>query len=82
LTQTVRAFCFPNDDVAFVRLVHEAVGWHADREPFDAAVEAMLRETYPLVVVSARAPMAAVDGRTVVYVFRDGRVVPHADEAS
>jgi hypothetical protein len=37
-----------------------------------AAIEAMLRETYPLAVIWPRQAMASIDGLRVWYVYRDG----------
>ncbi len=45
----------------------------------DAAIEALLRETYPLAVISPRQAMAAVDGLRIWYVYRDGAYQAHQD---
>ena len=42
----------------------------------------VLRETYPLAVISPRHELAAVDGRRVWYAFRDGSAVPALDGAT
>lgn len=68
----VTALCFPEDDADFVVQVHRLVQATDADAPLHAAVEALLRETYPLAVISPRQSMAAVDGTEVWYVFRDG----------
>ena len=73
-----RAVCFPRDDPAFADHVQGLfAGSHADR-PFAAAVQALLRETYPQAVISPRHELADHDGGPVCYVFRDGSAVPAA----
>lgn len=83
---TVTTVCFPEDDVVFVGEVGRIVGEvrrlvtsMAVDAPIVAAVEALLRESYPLAVVSPRQSMATVDGADVWYVFRDGGVVRTGD---
>ncbi len=73
-----RVLCFPRDDHSFVVQVERLVR-ESPEEPIEAAVQAMLRGTYPLVVISRRQAMAAVDGRRVWYVYRDGAYVTHDD---
>jgi hypothetical protein len=73
------AVCFPRDDLRFAERVQTLLdGSHAE-EPFGAAVQALLRETYPLAVISPRHELAALDGARVCYAFRDGSVVPAVD---
>ena len=76
MADVVRAVCFPRDDAAFVARVQQLIHPPAAEEPLLAAVEALLRETYPLARVSPRDPGAALDGKRVWYVFRDGTVLP------
>lgn len=73
MAESVSAVCFPRDDQQFARSVHVLVVLGG--EPVMAAVQALLREAYPLAVVSARHPLASFDGRRVWYAFRDGRMV-------
>jgi hypothetical protein len=47
--------------------------------PFAAAVQALLRETYPLALISPRHELAALDGAQLWYAFRDGSAVPNVD---
>lgn len=73
------AVCFPRDDPGFAERVQILLdGPHAER-PFAAAVQALLRETYPLAVISPRHELADVGGGRVWYVFRDGSAVPTLD---
>jgi len=74
----IRAFCFPRDDHDFAVQVERLVR-ESPEEPFEAAVEAMLRGTYPLAVIAPRQAMAAVDGQRVWYVYRDGAYATHDD---
>ena len=77
MTEQVRAICFPPDDDGFVGHVRELLT--ATGEPDErlrATVEAMLRHTYPLAVVSSRHPFAGLDDRPTWYVYRDGSVSP------
>ena len=71
MTLAVSAVCFPPDDVAFSGAFSRLVEVHPGQE-FLAAVEALLRESYPLARISARHELAALDGRRVWYCFRDG----------
>ena len=76
------AVCFPRDDPEFAERVQILFdGSHSER-PFAAAVQALLRETYPLAVISPRHEFAALDGGRVWYAFRDGSAVPAADEVT
>jgi hypothetical protein len=72
MTEEVRAVCFPTDDVAFVSHVQRLLQDVPDRAPLWAAVEATLRETYPLALISPRMGIAALDIEKVWYVYRDG----------
>ena len=74
------AVCFPRDDPGFAERV-QILFDVADSEdrPFAAAVQALLRETYPLAVISPRHELAALDGELVWYAFRDGSAVPTVD---
>ena len=74
MTGQVRAVCFPHDDDVFVAHVEQLIDVLG--EPMTAAVEALLREQYPLAVVSPRHQVASVDGGRVWYVFRDGAILP------
>ena len=77
VTEEVRAVCFPHDDEAFVGRVRELVQTKRDTstDRMQAAIEALLRETYPLAVIWPRQAMAAIDGLRVWYVYRDGSVL-------
>ena len=77
VTGPVSAICFPPDDPRFVGHVRDLID--APGEPLLAAVQALLRETYPLAVLSPRHPVAALDGRRVWYAIRDGSVLADAD---
>ena len=79
MTESVSAICFPREDPHFARTVHALVD--PDPEPVLAAVQALLRDTYPLAVVRSRHPLACFDGQQVWYVFRDGSVLA-SDEGS
>ena len=70
------AVCFPHDDPGFAERVQSLFDGSHSEEPFAAAVEALLRDTYPLAVISPRHEIAALDGGQVWYAFRDGAVVP------
>jgi hypothetical protein len=73
------AVCFPRDDSGFAERVQVIFDASHSEEPFAAAVQALLRETYPLAVISQRHELAAIDGGRVWYAFRDGSVVPTVD---
>ncbi len=79
-TEGVRAVCFPRDDARFTDRVQDLVGASHPGEPSQAAVQALLREHYRLAVVSPRHVLAALDGERVWYAFRDGSLVPVADQ--
>ena len=67
------AVCFPLDDGGFAARVRTLLdGSHAEW-PFAAAVQALLRETYPLAVISPRHQPA---GTRAWFAFRDGSAVP------
>ena len=79
LNEPPLAVCFPRDDPGFAECVQTLLdGSHAEW-PFAAAVQALLRETYPLAVISPRHELAALDGRRVWYAFRDFAAVPNVD---
>ena len=74
-----RAVCFPHDDGVFAERVRTCLdGSHGDA-PFPAAVQALLRETFPLAVISARTDLGGIDGARVWYAFRDGSLLPPVD---
>ena len=73
------AVCFPRDDRRFAERVQVLFEGSASETPFAAAVQALLRETYPLAVISPRHEFAALDGRRVWYAFRDGSAIPNVD---
>ncbi|CAN5685628.1 hypothetical protein BH23CHL8_BH23CHL8_23080 [soil metagenome] len=80
MTEAVRVVCFPHEDHAFVVRVRQLViAPIALGEPGLAVVEALLRESYPLAVVSQRHPLAALDRGRVWYVFRDGSIAPRPE---
>lgn len=83
VTDAVQAVCFPHDDDVFVGRVHELVSTQASpsAERMQAAIEVLLRETYPRAVISARQSFAANDRLRIWYVFRDGSFLrpPGAD---
>jgi hypothetical protein len=70
------ARCFPSDDSRFAAHAQGLFDAWRTSEPRATAVEALLRETYPLAVVHRRHELAAIDGRRVWYAFRDGSLVP------
>ena len=76
------AVCFPRDDPAFAERVHFLFDGFPSEQPFAAAVQALLRETYPLAVISPRHELAALDSGRVWYAFRDGSAVPNLDRAA
>jgi len=78
----VTTVCFPRDDDAFVEQVRELVGIARKDAPLQAAIEALLRETYPLAVIHPRQSIAAFDGAVVWYVFRDGGVTGPSGDLS
>jgi hypothetical protein len=83
MTDSVRAICFPRDDDAFVARVQFLIGAQAPPdERLRAAIEATLRESYPLAVVSARHALATLDGHPTWYVYRDGTALAHAQGES
>ena len=69
------AVCFPRDDEAFAAHVQNCLDGSNGDGPFPAAIQALLRETYPLAVVAPRHVLAALDGAHVWYAFRDGLMV-------
>lgn len=77
MTEAVRVVCFPHEDQAFfVRVQQLVMAPIALGGPGLAVVEALLRESYPLAVVSQRHPLAALDRGRVLYAFRDGSIAP------
>lgn len=79
LTERTRALCFPRDDARFAERVEGLVDAAGPDGPIAAAVLALLREEYPLAVISPRHDLAAIDARRVWYAFRDGSLVPIID---
>ena len=79
---TPRAVCFPHDDARFAERTQALVDAAGPDGPITATLQALLREAYPLAVVAPRHELAAGDGRRVWYAFREGSVVPVADEAT
>jgi hypothetical protein len=77
-----RAMCFPRDDETFASRVQTCLDGSIGNEPFQAAIQALLRETYPLAVVAPRHDLAALDGAQVWYAFRDGSMVAPVDPDS
>ena len=73
------AVCFPRDDPGFAERVEILFDGSPSERPFAAAVQALLRETHPLAVISPRHELASIDGARVWYAFRDGSLVPTAD---
>ena len=73
------AVCFPRDDTGFAERVQILFDGPYAEPPFAAAVQALLRESYPLAVISPRHELAALDGGLVWYAFRYGSVVPVID---
>jgi hypothetical protein len=71
VAEKVRAFCFPSTDLVFAARVGELLE-PPDQEPLWAAVEATLRDTYPLALISPRMGSAALDTAKVWHVYRDG----------
>ncbi len=73
------AVCFPRDDGEFAARVQTLLDDSDSEWPFEAAVQALLRETFPLAVISPRHELAALDGARVLYAFRDFSALPSAD---
>jgi hypothetical protein len=76
MSEMPRAVCFPHDDDAFAERVQACLDGSHGEGPFPAAIQALLRETHPLAVVTPRSELGAIDGARVWYTFRDGSVVP------
>ena len=75
MTEAVSAICFPDDDASFAGRVRTLLtDGSLPGEPMRAVVEALLRDSYPLAVVSVRHSFAALDQRRVWYVYRDGGI--------
>jgi len=70
-----RTVCFPRDDETFAIYVQTCLDGSNGEGPFPAAIQALLRETYPLAVIATRHYLAALDGAQVWYAFRDGAMV-------
>lgn len=83
MTDKVRAVCFPRVDATFDEHVRALLEATPDQAPLWAAIEATLRETYPLALISPRMGFAALDTEKVWYVYRDGTFLGPvvADEA-
>jgi hypothetical protein len=79
MSETPQIVCFPRDDPRFAEQVKSLLDGSHPAGPFAAAVQALLRETHPLAVISPRHELAAIDGARVWYVFRDGSLVPAVD---
>jgi hypothetical protein len=79
MNDTPLAVCFPRDDREFAARVRTLLGGSPAEWPFAAAVQALLRETYPLDVISPRHELAALDGAQVWYSFRDFSTVLDVD---
>lgn len=77
MSEAPMAVCFPRDDSEFAEHVRLLVADSQDERPFAAAIQALLRETYPLAVISQRQGFAALDGGRVWYAYRDGSLVPN-----
>jgi len=75
-TEGVRTVCFPHDDALFASSVQDLIEASRPDEPLQAAVQALLRKSYPMAVVSPRHALAALDGDRVWYAFRDGSLMP------
>lgn len=73
------AVCFPRDDPGFAARVRSLLDGSSSEGPFAAAVQALLRETHPLAVISPRHELGAIDGARVWYAFRDGSLMPAVD---
>ena len=72
MADEVHTVCFPREDDIFAGHVQRLVEAAPQDEPVWAAVEALLRETYPMALISPRLGMATVDRVAVWYVYRDG----------
>ena len=79
MNESPLAVCFPRDDGEFVTRVQTLLDGSRSEWPFAAAVQALLRETYPQAVVSPRHELAALDSARVWYVFRDPATEPNVD---
>ena len=76
MNQSPLAVCFPREDGEFAVRVQTLLDGSQSEWPFAAAVQALLRETYPLAVISPRHEPA---GARVWYAFRDGSAVLDID---
>ena len=76
MNESPLAVCFPRDDAEFAAGVQTLREGSRCEWPFAAAVQALLRETYPLAVISPRHEPAGV---RVWYAFRDFATVPSVD---
>lgn len=79
MNESPRAICIPRNDPGFAERVRSLLDGSHSEEPVAAAVQALLRETYPLALISPRHRLAALDGARVWYAFRDGSAVPKVD---
>ncbi len=71
MNESPLAVCFPRDDGEFAARVQTLLEGSHPEWPFAAAVQALLREAYPLAVISPRHELAGRDGRRVWHAFRD-----------
>jgi hypothetical protein len=76
VSETPRAVCFPRDDPLFAERVENLLDDAHAEGPFPAAVQALLRESYPQAVIRPRHDLAAFGGEGRWYVFRDGMATP------
>ena len=79
MNESPLAVCFPRDDGEFAARVQTLLDDSDSEWPFAAAVQSLLRETYPLAVISPRHELAALDGARVLDAFRDFSALPSAD---
>lgn len=83
MSQIPLILCFPHDDHEFVERVHTLVDGSDPEAPLAAAVQALLRETHPLAIITPRHQLALLAEERVWYAFRDGSVTHTVDgEAS
>jgi hypothetical protein len=76
MSEVPRAVCFPRDDPLFAERVESLLDDAHGEGPFPAAVQALLRESYPQAVVRPRHELAAFGREGLWYVFRDGTATP------
>ena len=73
-----RVVCFPRDDGGFATRVQMLFDDTHSEWPFAATVQVLLRDTYPLAVISPRHEPA---GTRVWFAFRDGSARPEVHGA-